>query len=431
MEVLLNLTDRPVRSPRAALGAMDAFADRLLSIVDKRRMAAALMECLRQNLDPGAVGLAWPAGTDGLWSLLIDGAAPRSFRPEPADRLVRELYRTDRAFPLRPGPDRECPGGLGRELREVGEGIVFPVKQEGRLVGLVALGEKPGGGAYSADEVELTTLLADQFAAALATADRCSESIEKLRIEQEVRAARRIRADLVPGSLDIRAGIDVAAFTSPSQTAGGDFYDYFAVDRSRVGLVIADAHVDGAPAATLIPGMQAILKQDAARGSTIERTLDRIHRHLATEAARGFFTTIFYGILDAATGVVEYANAGHESPILVRRNGGTEFLPGTGPALGAVTRPGHDTSSVEMHEGDCLLLYTDGVTGGVSPAGRHYGLARLKDLAIVCRHKSSDEVLASIKCDIERFNAPGPPDDDMTTVVVRIDRLEGSACHAA
>jgi serine phosphatase RsbU (regulator of sigma subunit) len=131
------------------------------------------------------------------------------------------------------------------------------------------------------------------------------------------------------------------------------------------------------------------------------------------------------------TGLLTYANAGHDFPILVRRNGQTETLTSTGPALGVVPELSHETGSVSLQEGDCLVLYTDGVTEATSSRGKPYGEAQLRDMAIRSRHRSSEEMLDFLRYDVERFSSAGAAQDDMTMMLVKISKLSAGESYAA
>jgi serine phosphatase RsbU (regulator of sigma subunit)/DNA-binding transcriptional regulator YhcF (GntR family) len=417
--------------PQALLSAIEAFSGELVSILDRQKMCSALFDALDRYIQPQTVSIAWVEAPEGRWSMVNENGGRYGLDIERDDPFLDKLGAADRAICVGAEGDTVRPEGLLKELRKIGAGLVIPLKHGDDLLGLLALGAKAEHGSYSEDDRNLISILAHQFATALAVANLYVDSIEKRRMEQELQAARRIQANLLPKTLKDQDGLDVAAFTSPSSTVGGDLYDYFMIDESHVGVVIADACGNGVPAAMLISQIQAILKSEADRGSAIGATLEHVNRHLQNQAETGFFATLFYGIVDTATGVLEYANAGHDFPILVRRNGLTGALSSTGPALGVVPDLDHHTGTVVLNEGDCLILYTDGITEATSSRGNHYGEARLKDLAIRCRHKSPDETLAFIRNDVDRFRTPEPSDDDMTLVVIKVNRLSAGESHAA
>jgi len=418
-------------SPRSVLEAIETFSGQLVSIVDKRKMCSVLLESLERYLQPQSMLIAWPEEAGGRWSLLTDSRETRRLEVDKGDPLLEELLLADRPIRISGNGDTPEQKGLRRTLRRWDTNLVFPLRQGKRLLGLLALGEIGSRCQGSDEHLNLVAIFTDQLATALAMADMYVGSIEKRRIEHEMRAAKRIQANLLPKKLPDRERLEVAAFTSPSGTVGGDFYDYFVIDHSHVGLLIADACGNGVPAAMLISQIQAIVRSAVADGKPIEHTLHHLNRHLQNQAETGFFATLFYGIVDMNSGLLQYANAGHDFPILVRRNGQSEALASTGPALGVVPDLIHETADIDLQEGDCLVLYTDGVTEATSAKGKPYGEAQLKDMAIRSRHRPPGEMLDFLRYDVERFTAPGPAQDDMTMMVIKVNRLSASESYAA
>jgi serine phosphatase RsbU (regulator of sigma subunit)/DNA-binding transcriptional regulator YhcF (GntR family) len=418
-------------SSHSLLDAIESFSGRLVSIVDRHKMCSMLVESLDKYVQPAGTIIAWPDTHGGCWSLLGDRTEARKLKTHNDGPFIERLRTTEKPISTPDNGDAGARDGLVGTLQSLESDLVWPLKQGNDLLGLVALGRKDGDLEYSEEDLNLVTIFVNQFSTALGMANMYVGSLEKRRMEHELAAAKQIQASLLPKRLPEQDNLELAAFTSPSGAVGGDFYDYFVIDQSHVGLVIADACGNGVPAAMLISQIQAIVRSDVADGKPIEHTLSHLNRHLQDQAEAGFFATLFYGIVDTATGVLKYANAGHDFPILVRRNGQTEVLASTGPALGVVPDLDHDTESAELHEGDCLAMYTDGITEATSARGKHYGEARLKDITIRCRHRTPDEMLDFIRYDVERYRSQGPSDDDMTMMVIKVNRLSTGESYAA
>jgi serine phosphatase RsbU (regulator of sigma subunit) len=169
--------------------------------------------------------------------------------------------------------------------------------------------------------------------------------------------------------------------------------------------------------------IQAVLKSDVGNGNTIRQTMRDLNKQLETNASTGYFATLFYGIADRSTGRLEFANAGHDFPILVRRNGEVTVLKSTGPALGVVSDLDYGTESVEIREGDYVLLYTDGITETMASNGKEYGALRLRDILISNRHRDPKEIVQIIKNDLRTFSPGGTPDDDRTLILLRVNTV--------
>jgi sigma-B regulation protein RsbU (phosphoserine phosphatase) len=295
----------------------------------------------------------------------------------------------------------------------------------------VALGERKAGAPYTEESLNLLTVLANQFVTALVTSRLYVDSLEKRQMEEELRMAHQLQADLLPGEWDNGNGFSLAAYTSPSRTVGGDFYDYFAIDDERVGLVVADASGKGMPAAMLIAQIQAILKSGVGNGDTIVRTLAGLNSHLERNTAARYFATLFYGIYNRKTGLLEFANAGHDFPVLVRADGEVEVLESTGPALGVLPEYDHETETVGVGPGDCILFYTDGITDATDTNGKHYGEQRLRNLMIRNRHLAPRQIIDLIKDDLAEFCGAGSMQDDRTLMVLKVDGNDERKSDAA
>jgi DNA-binding transcriptional regulator YhcF (GntR family) len=255
--------------------------------------------------------------------------------------------------------------------------------------------------------------------------------LERHEIEEELRMAHQLQADLLPGEWDNGKGLSLAAYTSPCRAVGGDLYDYFPIDDAHVGLVVADASGKGMPAAILISQIQAILKTGVANGDTIARTLSSLNGHLERNTPARYFVTLFYGTYSRKTGCLEYANAGHDFPIVVRADGEVDALESTGPALGVLPEYDHKTGTSRVEPGDCILFYTDGITDATDTNGKQYGEQRLKNLLICNRHRTPRKIIDLIRDDLEEFCGPGAHQDDRTLMVLKVENTDERESDAA
>ena len=405
------------------LTAIESFSRDLLSVFAEARLCQMLAANIRRFVGAGDVHVLLYDACEGCY---LESAGPdgnRRLVGAGGDSLVRALAEAGAPVSLE-GPEGEEPQrGLRRELQDLGARVVLPLKDAGTLHGMVTLGEWPGGAGYSADRLELAMTLVSQFLTALVTSRACVKIIEKQRMEDELRIARQIQENLLSEGRDLQGGFDLAASSTPSRTVVGDFYDYFPIGKSRLGLVIADTSGKGIPAAILISQIKETVKGDIGNGNTIRRTMGDLNEQLRSNAPDERSTTLFYGIVDRAKGRLEYSNAAHTSPLLVRRNGELTELRATGPALGEPRGHEHETGSTVIREGDCILLYTDGVTRSTATSGRQYGVLRLKDLLVRNRHLSPAEIIRIIENDLKTFSPGEVPDDDRTLVVVRVNSV--------
>jgi len=244
------------------------------------------------------------------------------------------------------------------------------------------------------------------------------------RLEADMATAREIQADLLPKDLPNEPGLRVAAYAKSSLAVGGDFYDVIPVDRDRVAIVIADASGKGLPAAMMISQLHGMFRSEIKNGNDIPTTLRHINDHIAAFSSPERFATVFYGIFDRSTAVLEFANAGHNHPVVMRAGGMSEPLTVGGTILGIF--PGADfvTETVVLNAGDLLFLYTDGVTETRNACDEEYGETRLLDLLHDNRDRPADEVIDAVIGDLGTFQATEPLQDDRTCLVLKAEEVK-------
>jgi serine phosphatase RsbU (regulator of sigma subunit) len=206
------------------------------------------------------------------------------------------------------------------------------------------------------------------------------ERIERERIEQELRVARRIQQALLPEATPQLDGWKITRYYQPAREVGGDFYDFLRLQDSRVGLVIGDVSGKGIPAAVLMANTQSVLRTVAQRGPAPGQALMEANEVLCAYVPPNMFITCFYGILDPESGRLVYANAGHNLPCCQRHNGRVDELRARGMPLGLLPGMGYEEKETILAPGDSTLFYSDGLVEAHDPKGEMFGLPRLREL---------------------------------------------------
>jgi sigma-B regulation protein RsbU (phosphoserine phosphatase) len=239
------------------------------------------------------------------------------------------------------------------------------------------------------------------------------------RMAEELRLASHVQRSLLPPPLH-HAQLDVAGEFIPVREIGGDYYDMLPLDGGRLAIAIGDVMGKGVPAALLAANLKACLRAQLQSAEHCpEQAIERVNRLFWEVTPKGLFASLFFGILDPEAGSVEYVNAGHERPFVVRAEGGLEELPEGGTVLGLMEKSAYCRGQVRLGRGDLLVLFSDGLTDRTSPAGELYGAERLKEAALRSRREAARIALYSLLGDVQGFSAGLPAEDDVTLIVVR------------
>lgn len=295
----------------------------------------------------------------------------------------------------------------------------FTAIGEGRdqVIGLVYVDSLQQAHAFTEDDLRVLTALANVAAAKIENVRLLEESLEKRRLEEDMRMAAEIQTGLLPRDAPHLPGWDIAGCNLPCRTVGGDYYD-FAIEEGRLLLALGDVSGKGTGAALLMTVLRA-----AVRGHWTEPRLSegvaRINRTVCQNVPSSKYVTFFLASLDPATGRLDYVNAGHNPPLLVRAGGEVEKLTEGGLVLGMFDNYGYDGGTVEMRPGDTLVVYSDGVTETWDPGGEEFGEERLVALAVRERTRGAEELQDAIIREIERFEEGARATDDRTLVVLK------------
>jgi len=242
---------------------------------------------------------------------------------------------------------------------------------------------------------------------------------EQDRIENELQVARRIQARLLPAEPPQVNGLEIAGLYEPAREVGGDYFDHIALDDGRVLLVIADVSGKSVPAALIMSAFRtALVSQDLAR---IEPAVlaERLNALLHSSLDPGKFVTAFLGFLDGRTGGLVYVNAGHNPPVLMRRDGSHEGLEKGGTILGILPSSRFEQGEASLAPGDLVALYTDGVTEGANAAGEQWGDDRLVATLGRADGRPCRQIATEIAAAVRAFEGEQGATDDITLVIAR------------
>jgi len=432
--------------------ASTASVDRATSAVGDLRQVATLLEGLRA-LGSGRV-------LDEVLAMVIDSAidvasAERGFimLAGPDGRLEYKTGRARGRVTL-PGKTFETSRKIPEEVFATGEARIVKDLLDGDLasahIGTVALGirhvlcvplvliryvEKAEAdlgqkriGVLYLDSRERGTILspvtrtaletlAAEAAVAIENARLYREAAEKTRLEQELKIAAEIQQALMPEGERRGAFFEATGCSVPCRAIGGDFFEYIELPDGRLGFALGDVSGKGAPAALLTAMVQGMFTVQATATSGPAEALAQINLGLKRRSVESRFVTMFYGII-GADGTLQYCNAGHNPPVLVKRDGVARLETG-GMILGLFDFAAYDEEKVHLDPGDTLVVFSDGISEAQNAAGEEFGDDRLIECLEVNRGASPAALREALMASTRTFTAGASQSDDMTVLIVR------------
>ncbi len=313
----------------------------------------------------------------------------------------------------------------------------FPLGIKGKVLGvflieepepdaLDRLGYESTNRSLRRKRLDIITGISQQAALAIQNDILQREMISQERLAREMQLAREIQQAFLPQSVPVIDNWDLKVFWRTAREVGGDFYDFFDLPDGRMGLVIADVADKGIPAALFMTLVRTLVRATALQVNQPDQVLERVNDLLVPDAPQGMFVTLVYAILNRENGEFEYANAGHNPPLLMHNKTGeiTKFER-TGMALGVLAGNRIEGRRIQIEPDDYVVMYTDGVTEAFSPNGEIFGEQRLFDLVtttvkhIANNHVDSQLLLETINQAVSNFAGDTVISDDLTLLVLR------------
>jgi serine phosphatase RsbU (regulator of sigma subunit) len=267
--------------------------------------------------------------------------------------------------------------------------------------------------------------LAIQLASTLQRAKVYVQTLAHQKTAQELALAWQIQASFLPDSLPEVPGWQLAAALEPARQTSGDFYDLLWLPNSRLGLLIADVADKGMGSALYMALSRTLLRTFAVQYHTRPDYVLRVaNRRILADSDTDLFVTLFYGVLDPATGTLSYCNAGHNPPYIFDAQGKKPVreLPRTGMPLGILEDATWEPETVQLAPDDVLVLYTDGVTEAEDGRGNFFENQQLLQTVQASLSRSAPDIQEALLAEVHAFMGDEPQSDDITVMVLRRDR---------
>lgn len=301
------------------------------------------------------------------------------------------------------------------------EGEVRSGDLSGEIIGVLYVDGRARSGSCAAEAQEALASLVHQAAMVIENARLHRALQEKKALEKELALACQIQQQLLPKELPNRDYLEVASVNLPCRNVGGDYYDYMLFGDGRTGFVIGDVSGKGIPAALLMSTLQGIFYSQAFSCGDVAQTVEQVNRYLVKRSMENSFLTAFYGVV-APDGSLSYVNAGHNPPILARRDGRIERLAEGGLLLGLFEHSQYECAQTQLDDGDLLVLFSDGVTEASNEDGQDFGEQQLVDLVRRLREAPAREILDRMLDEIRSFSNRAQQHDDLTLMAIKFVR---------
>ena len=243
---------------------------------------------------------------------------------------------------------------------------------------------------------------------------------EEARRRREMDIAKTIQTSALPGKVPPNPLFRLAASMTPAREVGGDFYDHFRFDATHIAFLVADVSGKGITAALYMMTAKGILRNKLLAARDVAAAFDAANADLCRNNPAHMFLTAWGGILDTATGRLQYVNAGHNPPLVRHADGSVEWLRAkSGPMLAVVPGAAYKPRAADLAPGDTLFLYTDGVTEAMDAAGKLFGDSRLEETLRAAPSGEPESLCRMVRAAVAAFAAGAPASDDLTVLAVQ------------
>ncbi len=322
---------------------------------------------------------------------------------------------------------------IRRQLPDVMFELVLPLLSQGEVIGFIILASPKSSDdnqktdpIYSRTEIQFLQTLAQQAAMAVRNATLLRELTEQERIKKELEIARNVQQRLLPVKAPRMDGVELSGFCCPATEVGGDYYDYFIIDSHRIGLAIADVTGKGTSAAFYMAELKGMMTSLAYTDMSPKEIIGQLNTYLTENIDKRVFATMIYGILDLQKKTFTFVRAGHNALVIkhTREQESMEICIPEGLGIGltndVVYTEHTEQMTIDVHTGDILVLYTDGLSESMNEHYEEFAEERLYRLVSGSEQQTTEQLKDEILAAVNEFVGDAPQHDDITMVLARI-----------
>ncbi|HWC99142.1 MAG TPA: SpoIIE family protein phosphatase [Candidatus Sulfopaludibacter sp.] len=297
--------------------------------------------------------------------------------------------------------------------------MAVPLQTKDRIIGLIYVDSPFVLREFTKDDLNLLTVMASICAVRIENARLALVEEGERIMRRDLSQAADIQRGMLPENAPTVEGTDLAGFNVPCRTVGGDYYGFFPYSDGRLGLTLGDVSGKGMPASLMMMALHARVQVLAEDPGDLGAFMARLNKTTCANCPSNRFITFFFCVLDTNTGVLTFANAGHNPPIIIRASGAAEMLEGGGPVLGILPIAPYRQMNANLERGDMLVIYSDGVTEATNTVHDEFDEQRFIEVLQQHREEPASEIVNAVTKALTEFAAGAPQADDITLLVAK------------
>lgn len=251
------------------------------------------------------------------------------------------------------------------------------------------------------------------------------EFLVKLRMEDDLTSAHELQMSMMPAVCPEVEGYQIAASSTPAREVGGDFFDFFKIEETRVGFIIGDVTGKSVAGALIMSASRSVFRMLSEERLSVGETMIRANRRIKNDIKSGMFVALLYAVLDAGNRCISLCSAGQTQPILLPAATSdptlVETVGDTFP-LGILDEADYEETQLNMEPGDKIVFYTDGIVEAMNKKEEMYGFERLHEVVKSSRAETAEALMKDIIKSVGDFAGGAPQHDDLTIIVVSVNK---------
>ena len=300
--------------------------------------------------------------------------------------------------------------------------LAAPLLDGDECIGVIEFLNPQGRSAFTREDEELMEYFAGLVSAALVRIHAHDAALERAQVQRDLDLAREMQEGLLPKAFPTREeapGVEIFARLDPAKEVSGDLYDFFSVEPGKMCFVVGDVSGKGVAAGLFMAVTRTLIRATAVPGRQPLEILQRVNAQLCAENQANLFVTMILGILETATGRMEYGQGGHNPPLLIPAQGEPVYEPSGGMPLGVFEDAKFGQRQLDLKAGETLLVYTDGVTEAMNPKRELFGEERFKQAVQGQAKLSPEELTQRVVGAVAKFAQGAEPSDDITLLAIK------------